>query len=97
MATFVTLYKFTDQGLKNIKDTVKRAETAKKTAAAAGIQVRETLWLQGQYDVMAISEAPDEMAGTALALNTARHGNVHSVTMRAFTAAEMEKILAKLE
>ena len=96
MATYVTLYNFTDQGLKNVKDTVKRAESAKKAAAAAGIQVRETLWLLGQYDLMAISEAPDELAGTALALNTAKHGNVHSITMRAFTAAEMGKVLEKV-
>ena len=96
MATYVTLYTFTDQGLKNIKDTVKRAEAAKKAAAAAGIQVKETLWLQGQYDLIAISEAPDEMTGTALTLNTVRHGNVHSMTMRAYTAAEMEKILEKV-
>lgn len=71
--------------------------TRPRLSGAFGIQVKETLWLQGQYDLMAISEAPDEMTGTALTLNTVRHGNVHSITMRAFTAAEMEKILEKVE
>jgi uncharacterized protein with GYD domain len=59
MATYVTLYNFTDQGLKNIKDTVKRTETAKKAAAAMGMQVKEVVWTQGQYDVIVISEASD--------------------------------------
>ena len=93
MATYVTLYTFTDQGLKNIKDTVKRVEAAKKAAAAAGITIKEIVWTQGQYDLVAISEAPNEAAGTAFALSTARAGNVRIQTLRAFTATEMEKIL----
>ena len=97
MATYVTLYNFTEQGLRNIKDTVKRAESAKKAVTAAGAQVKETLWLQGQYDLMTISEAPDDMTATALTLHTVRHGNVHSTMLRAFTAAEMEKILEKAD
>jgi uncharacterized protein with GYD domain len=55
MATYVTLYTFTDQGLKNIKDTVKRVEAAKKAAAAAGITIKEIVWTQGQYDLVARS------------------------------------------
>ena len=93
MATYVTLYTFTDQGVKNIKDTVKRVEAAKKAAATAGITIKEIVWTQGQYDLVAISEAPDDVAGAAFALNTAKAGNVHIQTLRAFTAAEMEKIL----
>jgi uncharacterized protein with GYD domain len=93
MSTYVTLYTFTDQGLKTIKDTVKRAEAVKKAAAAAGITIKELVWTQGQYDLVAISEAPDEMVGAAFALNTAKAGNVHIQTLRAFTAKEMEKIL----
>jgi uncharacterized protein with GYD domain len=93
MATYVTLYKYTEQGMHNIKDAPKRVEAAKKAAAKAGMTVRETLWLQGEYDFMAISEASDEFAAAAFLLSTAKQGNVHSHTMRAFTAAEMEKIL----
>jgi uncharacterized protein with GYD domain len=96
MATYVTLYNFTEQGLRNIKDTTKRVEVAKKAAAQFGITVKEVLWLQGQYDFMVISESSDEVATTAFHLNTVRQGNVHSKTMRAFTASEMEKILEKV-
>jgi len=96
MATYLTLYKYTQQGINNIKDAPKRVEAAKKAAAEAGMTVRETLGLQGEYDFMAISESNDETAATAFALNVAKQGNVTSMTMRAFTIAEMEKILAKV-
>jgi len=93
MATYVTLYNFTDQGLKNIKDTVKRTEAAKKAAEAMGIQVKEIVWTQGQYDLIVITEASDEVKASAFGLNTIKLGNVRGQTLRAFTAAEMGKIL----
>jgi len=93
MATYVILYKYTEQGIRNIKDAPKRVEAAKKAAAQAGITVKETLWLQGEYDFLAIVEGSDEIAGAAFNLNTLKLGNVHSHTMRAFTVAEMTKIL----
>jgi uncharacterized protein with GYD domain len=94
MATYVTLYKYTDQGLRNIKDAPKRVEAAKAAAAKVGINVKEVLWLQGEYDFMTISESSDDLVATAFNLNTAKQGNVHTTTIRAFTEAEMEKILA---
>ena len=93
MTTYVTLFNFTEQGLKNIKDTVKRTEAAKKAAAAQGMRVKEVLWVEGQYDLVVISESDDETKRTAFALSTLKMGNVRGQTMRAFTAAEMEKIL----
>ena len=96
MATYVTLYKYTEQGIRNIKEAPKRVEAAKKAAAEAGMTVKETLWLQGEYDFMAISETNDEIAAAAFNLNTAKQGNVHTLTLRAFTVAEMEKILEKV-
>jgi uncharacterized protein with GYD domain len=92
----VTLYNFTDQGIKNIKDTVKRAEAAKKAAHAFGATIKEVLWTQGQYDIIVISEGSDELAGNAFTLNTLKQGNVRGQTLRAFTAAEMEKILEQV-
>jgi len=96
MATYVTLYKFTDQGIKAIKDTTKRVEAARKAAKEVGSTLKEVLWLQGEYDIIVITEAEDEIAATAFGLNIAKQGNVRSTTLRAFTAAEMEKILAKV-
>jgi len=96
MATYVTLYNFTDQGVKNIKDTVKRVEAAKKAAAQVGGTVKEVLWTEGQYDMVVITETSDETAGTAFRLSTLKLGNVRGQTLRAFTTAEMEKILEKV-
>jgi uncharacterized protein with GYD domain len=93
MATYVTLYNFTEQGLKTIKDTVKRTEAAKKAAEAMGMRVKEVVWTQGQYDLIVISEASDEVKANAFALNTLKLGNVRGQTLRAYTAGEMEKIL----
>ena len=96
MTTYVTLINFTEQGLKTIKDTVKRSEAAKKTAAANGVKVKEILWLQGQYDMVVISESDDDTKRMALVLNTLKNGNVRGQTLRAYTASEMEKILEQV-
>jgi uncharacterized protein with GYD domain len=58
--------------------------------------VKELYWTHGQFDSIAIVDAPDETAITALALSTGAHGDVHTQTLRAFTAAEMKKILDKI-
>ena len=96
MATYVTLYNFTEKGAREIKDTVKRVEAAKAAAKQIGVTIKEVLWLQGQYDIVVITEGSDEIAMNALGLNTIKLGNVHGQTMRAFTAAEMAKILEKV-
>jgi uncharacterized protein with GYD domain len=96
MATYVTLYNFTDQGIHNIKDTLKRVEAAKSAAKIFGVTIKEVLWTQGQYDIIVISEGPDEASANALLLTTAKSGNVRGMTMRAFTASEMQGILDKV-
>ena len=95
MATHVTLYNFTDQGLRNIKDTLKRAKAVKQGAPQSGMTIKEILWLEGQYDILVISESSDDVASTAFGLNILAQGNLRGQTLRAFTAAEMEKILDK--
>jgi uncharacterized protein with GYD domain len=68
MPTYVTLANFTDQGVRNAKDTLKRAEAFKELAKKHGVTVKDIYWTQGRYDIVTISEAADEMAATALAL-----------------------------
>jgi uncharacterized protein with GYD domain len=96
MATYVTLFNFTEKGAREIKDTLKRVEAAKAAAKQFGVTIKEILWLQGQYDLVAITEVTDEIAAAALTLNTIKLGNSRTQTMRAFTAAEMAKILEKV-
>jgi uncharacterized protein with GYD domain len=94
MPTYVTLANFTGKGLYDIKDTVKRADTFKATAASHGAHVREFLWTQGVYDMACFIEAPDDTTMSALMLNALKLGNLRGQTLRAFTSAEMDKILA---
>ncbi|MCH7999143.1 MAG: GYD domain-containing protein [Chloroflexi bacterium] len=93
MPTYVVLYKFTDQGLKSIKDTVKRAREVRAENERRGFKVIGTYWTQGQYDLVSIVDAPSEDAMLAGLFNIAATGNVHSQTLRAYTDAEMEKAL----
>ena len=96
MITYIGLMSFTDKGVASIKDTTKRAAAAKEAAKKFGVNMRDILWTMGEYDIVCVLEAEDEQALAAFSLGTAMQGNVRSHSMRAFTASEMDKILAKL-
>ena len=96
MATYISLGNFTEKGARELGDTVKRADGFKKLAKKLGATVKELVWTQGKYDIVAIIEAPDDATAAAVFLNVAKLGNVRGQTLRAFTAAEMEKILEKV-
>ena len=93
MPTYVVMYRFTDQGLKSIKGTVKRAREVRAENEKRGFKVIGMYWTQGRYDLVAVMDAPSEEAMTAGLFSVAEAGNVHSETLRAFTEAEMEKAL----
>jgi uncharacterized protein with GYD domain len=96
MATYIMLANFTDQGIRNVKDTVKRAEVFRELAKGAGVTVKDLYWTLGQYDIIAIADAPDETTVTALGLTLGKSGNVRTQTLRSFSADDMKKILAKV-
>jgi uncharacterized protein with GYD domain len=96
MATFVVLGSWTDQGARAAKDTVARSEAVRETARKLGGEVKQVYWTMGRYDVMAITEAPDDETATAIAVAIGSPGMVRSETLRAFDADEMTAILAKL-
>jgi uncharacterized protein with GYD domain len=94
MATFVTTFKFTDRGIENVGETTKRAAAFKSAAKKMGVKVTGFYWTLGAFDGVLIFEAPDDETATAVLLNVGSQGNVQTTTSRAFTAAEMDKILA---
>ena len=96
MVTYVVLAKFTDQGVRNAKESPKRADAYKEMAKTFGVSVKELLWTQGRYDVVTIVDAPDEASAMSLSLSLAALGNVRTETLRAFSAAEMTKIAGKM-
>ena len=96
MATYIVLSSFTDQGVRNAKDTTKRAEGVRGLAKKLGIGVKEIYWTLGNHDVVAVFDAPDDASITALGLSIAAGGNVRTQTMRAFSESEMNGIIAKM-
>jgi uncharacterized protein with GYD domain len=95
VATYVVLYRFTDEGRKNVRRTVERAEDVRKQNEALGFKVIGMYWTQGRYDLVSIVDAPNEGAMVGGLFNIAEAGNVASETLRAFTAEEMRKIVGK--
>jgi uncharacterized protein with GYD domain len=96
MATFIALSNFTDQGIRSVKDTVKRADAVKEAAQKAGVTMKDIMWTLGSYDMVVTFDAPDDASMTAFALAVGAAGNVRTQTMRAFSRSEMSGILAKL-
>jgi len=96
MATYCVLGSFTDQGVRNAKDSPERAEAFKEMARKCGVTVREIYWAQGQYDVITILEASDDLAVTSLALSLGSLGNVSTQTLRLFSSDDMKTIVGKM-
>ncbi len=96
MPTYVSLLNWTDQGIRKVKESTKRAKTFLDMAGKMGVKVREIHWTMGRYDVVVIMEAPDDEAISRLMLGLCTLGNVKSETLRAFSTQEMTQILKKM-
>lgn len=96
MATYITLLKFTDQGIKNIKQGPDRLDAAKKVFKAAGAEIKDFYLLMGQYDAIVISEAPDDETTAKVALMVSAMGNVKTETFRSFSESEYRKIVSSM-
>jgi uncharacterized protein with GYD domain len=96
MPTYIVLSNFTDQGIRSVKDTTKRAEAVKAAAKKFGASMNQIYWTLGQYDLVAIVEAPDDESATAFALAIGAAGNIRGQTLRAFSKDEMDGILGRL-
>ena len=96
MATYVMLAQFTQQGIANIKNTAKRAEDFRLMASAYGVTVKEIFWTLGQYDVVVIGEARDEISMAALSMSAGALGNARTQTLRAFSETEIKTVLGRM-
>jgi uncharacterized protein with GYD domain len=95
MTTYVSLINWTDQGIRDFRDTTHRAEDFAKLVESKGGQVRELLWTVGEYDIVAVIDFPDEEAGVAALLQVSAAGNVRTRTLRAFSSGEMSGIIGR--
>ena len=95
MPTYVALLNWTDQGIRNYKDTAKRADVFGAATQKLGAKLLDIYWTVGQYDVVALVEAPDDETATAVFLQLGEAGNVRTTTLRAFGEEEMAGIIGK--
>jgi uncharacterized protein with GYD domain len=96
MATYIVLGQFTEKGIRDIKETSKRADNAKKLAKKLGGEVRGLFWTIGRYDVALIIEAPDDETSAVFGMSAGKLGYVRTETLRAFTQPEVDEILGRL-
>jgi uncharacterized protein with GYD domain len=95
MTRYLTLLTFTDQGIRNVKQTVQRAKEFRASVETAGGKVLAQYWAVGGADGCLIFEAPDEATGAGLLLALGQQGNVRTQTMRLLDDREIKKIIPK--
>ena len=95
MPTYVSLVNWTEQGVKNFRDTLRRAEDYRGLVDKSGGQVRQLLWTLGEYDLVVVADFPDDETATAVVLQTAAGGNVRTKTMKAFDAEQMNAVIQR--
>jgi uncharacterized protein with GYD domain len=94
--TYILLVNWTDQGVKNVRETVERLDRGADVAEKYGVRLRQTYWTVGPYDMISIAEAPDDEAVTAHLLEVCSEGNIRTTTLRAYGREEMDEIIARL-
>ena len=96
MAINISLVNYTEQGIRNVKDSPKRAQAFRDLAKKHGVTVRDLYWTSGQYDMVVIAEGPDD-ALAAVLLSVGKLGNVRTQTLRAMDLEAFQRVLAKIE
>ena len=96
MATYISLVQFTDKGIHAAKETTQRVADWAAKVQSKGVNIKQMYWTLGRYDQVCIFEAPDDETAASVLLSADILGNIRTQTLRAFTSAEMEKILANI-
>ena len=96
MATYIALVDFTEQGVRNFKETTTRADRLAEMAGQAGISVKDMYWTVGMHDGVLILDAPDEETVSAFLLSIGALGNVRTQTLRAFNRSEIDSVISKM-
>ncbi len=95
MPTYIALLDWTDQGVRNFKDSVDRYEAAAEQFEKVGVTFKDVYWTLGTHDLVAIMDAPDDETLAAALLMTASQGNIRTTTLRALSADEMRGVIEK--
>jgi uncharacterized protein with GYD domain len=96
MPTYIVLGSFTDQGIRNVKKTTKRAKGVRDAAKKLGASVKSQYWTLGAYDVVTVVDAPDDESIAALLFSIGSLGNVRTQSLKALEADQVEQILGRI-
>ncbi len=96
MHTYITLFNWTDQGIRNVRDTVDRYDRATELAEKHSVRFEQVYWTVGPYDIVLITEAPDDESVSAFMLELSSAGNLRTTTLRAYDREEMRGVLERL-
>lgn len=96
MPTYISLVRYTDQGVRNIKESPGRLDAAKNAFKSMGGELKQWYLAMGRYDAVVISEGPDDETAAKLTLAIGALGNIRTETLRVFTEDEYRKLIAAL-
>jgi uncharacterized protein with GYD domain len=96
MPTYISLINWTDQGIRDFKETVSRAQAATELAGRMGGQLQHIYWTVGPYDIVTVADFPDDETGTAFLLALGSQGNIRTTTLRAYDADTVTGIIGKV-
>ena len=96
MPSYVVLMNWTDQGIRNVRETLQRAERSPQLAEKHGGKIERVYWTVGPYDLVAIIEASDDESLSAMLLELGSEGNLRTLALRAYGRDEMSRIVESL-
>jgi len=96
MPTYITLINYTPKGIENVKESPNRLDAAKKVFKTMGAELKEFYLVMGRYDIIMVTEAPNEETVAKIALALGSLGNVRTESFRAFKENEYRKIVSEL-
>ena len=96
MPTYIHLVNWTEQGIKSVRETVNRSSAVEQMSSQLGGQLKDVYWTVGPYDLVVITEAPDDETATAFLLALGSQGNVRTTTLRGFNEDEMRRIIERV-
>src|ERR687885_1238559 len=96
MATYLVLFNWTDQGIRNVRDSVDRYDRATELGEKHGVRIEQIYWTVGPYDIAVVAEAPDDESVSAFLLELSSACNLRTTTLRAYNREEMSSILERL-
>ncbi len=96
MPSYVVLMNWTDQGIRNVRETLQRAERSPQLAEKHGATIERVYWTVGPYDLVVVIEAPDDESLSAMLLELGSEGNLRTLTLRAYDRDEMARIVERL-